>query len=283
MKHIIHSLAVLLLFTACGGNKVYVPQDLRKLSNDEIILKVRNYELPDFEVIFRDQRGLIIDADSLADTFSPHIIFADTYVDENDDVVEVVIRDDQPLDSALLEKMNKATLEGPLVTPAEVDCSNLNNIIYNLAQSDQALRNGSGNFSPKDDLRNLAVAMGIIENCGMPSSLTHPGINLTGLWLVFQHAPHKYRKQYFHYFQKAAEVGDVRKSQIALMQDRILMIEKKPQLYGSQINGGPDGYRIYDLAEPEYVDQRRATMGLGPLSEYAAQWDITFDVPQKEK
>ena len=283
MKNIGCLFVLLWLLVSCQGDGVYVPQDLRQLSNDEIIQKVRNYELPDFKVVFRDQRGHIISGDSLSRLMSTHLLFSDTYVNEQGEVVEIVVRDNQPLDSALLKKLTEAYALGPEVTPANVDCGILRTIIHQLEESDQAMRTGTGGMDPKEDLKNLSIAMGIIEQCGMPSSNTHLGIKLDGLWLVFQHAPHKYRKAYFHYFEEAAEKGDIRMSQIALMKDRILMMDKEPQLYGSQVRGGPDGYTLWDLAEPEYVDQRRAKMGLGPLKAYLAHWDIAFDVPQKQK
>ena len=103
--------------------------------------------------------------------------------------------------------MNEAIALAPEVKPAKVDCGILRTLIHQLEESDQKQRQGSGTFDPRQDLKNLSIAMGIIENCGMPSSSTHLGLNLNGLWLVFQHAPHKYRKAYFHHFQEAAEKG----------------------------------------------------------------------------
>jgi hypothetical protein len=73
--------------------------------------------------------------------------------------------------------------------------------------------------------------------------------------------------------EKAVKNGDLSKEQYALMKDRILMDEGKPQLFGSQIKNG----KLYDLAEPETVNQRRQEMGLEPIEDYLKGFDITFD------
>jgi hypothetical protein len=110
--------------------------------------------------------------------------------------------------------------------------------------------------------------------------------HLEALWLVFQHASvNKYRKDYLPYFQEAAERGELPYSRIALMQDRTLMMEGEPQVYGSQVRAsGPNGeYELWELSDPEYVDQRRAAIGLKPLNDYLRFWRIEFDIPQKQK
>lgn len=66
------------------------------------------------------------------------------------------------------------------------------------------------------------------------------------------------------------------------MQDRMLMDAGKPQLYGSQVTVNESGeYMLYDLRDPETVDQRRAVMNLMPLKEYLNFFEIEFNVPQK--
>ena len=69
------------------------------------------------------------------------------------------------------------------------------------------------------------------------------------------------------------------------MEDRILMFEGKPQIYGTQLHSetGAKDWKLYTLLEPEYVDKRRAEMGLGPLSEYLLEnWGLEFAIEQKE-
>jgi hypothetical protein len=68
------------------------------------------------------------------------------------------------------------------------------------------------------------------------------------------------------------------------MEDRILMMEGKPQIYGSQIskNGETDKWELYTLEKPETADKRRAEVGLGSLKEYVKNWNIEFNIKQSE-
>ena len=52
-----------------------------------------------------------------------------------------------------------------------------------------------------------------------------------------------------------------------------------PQKYGSQVIGG----KLYQLEDPEFVNQRRKEMGMEPLEEYLARFGIEFNVEQKSK
>ena len=68
------------------------------------------------------------------------------------------------------------------------------------------------------------------------------------------------------------------------MQDRKLLFENKPQIYGSQISKNPvtGEYELYNLMKPEGVNERRKQMGLGPIEEYLSIWDIKFE-PETSK
>ena len=51
------------------------------------------------------------------------------------------------------------------------------------------------------------------------------------------------------------------------------MNEGRPQTYGTQIAGVDDGEGVpWPIADPEQLDERRATAGLEPLQQYVAQW-----------
>ena len=53
-------------------------------------------------------------------------------------------------------------------------------------------------------------------------------------WMVIQHAPLELEKKNFPKFVKAMKRGDIPKSHIAMMDDRIAMFEGRPQRYGTQ-------------------------------------------------
>jgi hypothetical protein len=65
--------------------------------------------------------------------------------------------------------------------------------------------------------------------------------------------------------------GDVAPADMAYLKDRLLIMEGKPQIYGTQfhiIDGVPEPFPIVD---PDHVDEHRAQIGLEPFAEYEAQ------------
>lgn len=155
-----------------------------------------------------------------------------------------------------------------------VDCNKKNEILSEVYVSDQKIRRENNLIKyAKEDHRNQELIISIIEKCGMPTLNEVNQEQMDAIWLVLQHTESKYRIKYFPLIEKAVKNGDLSKMQYALMKDRILMDEGKPQIFGSQIKNG----KLYDLEEPETVNKRRQEMGLEPIKDYLKRFDITFD------
>lgn len=156
----------------------------------------------------------------------------------------------------------------------DVDCNKKNEILSEVYVSDQKIRRENNLIKyAKEDHRNQELIISIIEKCGMPTLNEVNQEQMDAIWLGLQHTESKYRIKYFPLVEKAVKSGDLSKMQYALMKDRILMDEGKPQLFGSQIKNG----KLYDLEEPETVNQRRQEMGLEPIEDYLKRFDITLD------
>jgi hypothetical protein len=157
----------------------------------------------------------------------------------------------------------------------EVDCSKKGEILEEVFTSDQRIRKQNVPFKEfaKEDHKNQELVISLLEKCGMPASEEVSEKQLFIIWLVLQHANKKYRKKYFPEIEKAVNNGYLPKEQYALMKDRILMEEGKPQLYGTQITNG----KLYKLESPETVNERRKEMGMKPIEEYLKQYNIEFE------
>lgn len=61
--------------------------------------------------------------------------------------------------------------------------------------------------------------------------------------------------------------------------------EGRKQTYGSQIgfDESTNKYYVLPLEDPDRVDQRRASVGLGSLADYVKRWDIAWDVEAYKK
>ncbi|WP_299002335.1 DUF6624 domain-containing protein [uncultured Tenacibaculum sp.] len=156
----------------------------------------------------------------------------------------------------------------------EVDCSKKHQILSEVYESDQRIRKSNELIKyAKEDHRNQELVISIIEKCGMPTLNEVTQKHMDAIWLGLQHSNKKVRKKYFPQVEKAVENGDLSKQQYALMKDRILMDEGKPQIYGSQIKNG----KLYKLENPETVNERRQEMGLKPIEEYLKYFGIKYE------
>ena len=102
-------------------------------------------------------------------------------------------------------------------------------------------------------------------------------------WLVVQHAPLGLQQRMLPLVRAAVGRGDARPGDLALLEDRVLVGEGKPQRYGSQMNYSPTGGpgTVAPIEDPDCVDQRRAKVGLEPLSAYLMQFGIDYTPPPR--
>ena len=133
------------------------------------------------------------------------------------------------------------------------------------------------------DKRNQARLAAIISQYGWPGRTLVGKAGATTAFLVIQHADAEMQQQYLPLIQKAAAQGELEKSAAALLQDRVLMGQGKPQIYGSQLTANMDTkkYEFYPIEDEAHVDERRAAVGLGPLAEYARLFGMEYQ-PKKQ-
>lgn len=105
------------------------------------------------------------------------------------------------------------------------------------------------------------------------------------IWLVIQHAPVEIEERYLPLLRESVLKGESKGRHLAMLEDRINMYKGLPQVYGSQITTDTETgkYVLYKLIDPEYVNQRRKEIGLGPIEEYVKEWNIEFNIEQKVK
>ena len=80
--------------------------------------------------------------------------------------------------------------------------------------------------------------------------------------------------------RSAEKRGQVLSSNLAIMEDRVEMREGKKQPYGSQAIKDPQSGQLYfyPIEDPDHIDERRKSMGLIPMIEYAKAMDMTWDL-----
>lgn len=132
--------------------------------------------------------------------------------------------------------------------------------------------------------QNLERLEEIIEEYGWPKQSEVGGMAAGTVFLIIQHADLETQKKYLPIMTEAANNNEAQWSSLAMLIDRINMREGKPQIYGSQIRGSDDGtLEVYEIENPEYVNQRRTEVGLGPIEDYVKIWNIEWTIEQKTK
>lgn len=103
----------------------------------------------------------------------------------------------------------------------------------------------------------------------------YPGKSVVGeptnkvAWYVLQHNPDKI-ETYLPLIKKAGEAGELPLSLVAMMEDRYLMNQGKPQVYGTQGRTDESGSYIWPIKDPETVNDRRLAIGYTQtVEEYA--------------
>jgi len=280
MKHLIYICFLLIMILSSCNNKKYKPEGLTKLSETELIERAKQKRRPDMQtVIFKNERGEALNFDSLLTIQNPEQWTMDNYADGNGEVKEIIIRKATAEDLELQERIRKAFTYQPPVELVDIDCAQKQEILQAVYESDQGTRT-NGTMDPEIDRKNLTTVISLIENCGMPTLNEVNKTQMTAIWLTIQHGDHENRKKYFPLLEQSAKNGDLRSTEIAMMKDRILMGDGKPQVYGTQITQKDGQWVLYELSAPVSVNKRRTEIGFGPIEDYLKRWNIEFNVKQ---
>lgn len=129
-----------------------------------------------------------------------------------------------------------------------------------------------------DSLNQLRIEE-VIQKYGYPGkSLVGPG-QASVAFLVIQHSNQEMQEKYLPLLKQAANDGEVRWSSVALLIDRVLLGRGDKQIYGSQIHTDQETGEFFfgEIEQPYQIDSIRATVGLGPLQDYADHWEFKYD------
>jgi hypothetical protein len=171
---------------------------------------------------------------------------------------------------------------GNLFAQNQADTTAIKNQLEVILDRDQKTRTGSDSaaFMQFIDSTNLVQVESLIAKYGWMGRSFVGDRGNSALFFVIQHADLATQLKYVSLLQKSVEVGESRPSNLALMQDRILMRQGKNQIYGSQVVYSKTGEQIfYPIEDEKNVNIRRAKIGMQPLEEYAKLFGIEYKLP----
>lgn len=167
-------------------------------------------------------------------------------------------------------------------------CNRYNRVLEDVYDKDQAARAwtvGMTSLSADEiekytaemervDSLNQTMVFDILDNDGWPSNLSDKANR--AIWIVIDHSDLTSRSKYVSFVRAKADEGILDKSDYAMLNDRVLMEEGKPQVYGTQIkmaatfDGEDMAMQLYlwPVENPDALDSLRRSVGLSPIEEY---------------
>ncbi|GGZ70355.1 DUF6624 domain-containing protein [Streptomyces bluensis] len=130
------------------------------------------------------------------------------------------------------------------------------------------------------DADNTAALSRILSQLGWPGIALVGEEGATAAWLLAQHADADpaFQRRALDLLVAAVDAGDADPAHLALLTDRCLVSEGRPQVYGSQYVRDADGqWCMRPVEDPEHLDARRAAVGLEPQAENEARLRSMYD------
>ena len=157
----------------------------------------------------------------------------------------------------------------------------LKNKLISMAQNDQLVLNElfedgelpSEEYHPtmrKIHERNAACLKEIIQKHGWPGSDLVGREGAESAWLIAQHAVFdlSMMKDFLASLKQAVASGTAEGWQAAFLEDRVLAMSGKEQIYGTQFDRDEEGWPVpCPIKEASTVNERRAEFGLNSLEE----------------
>ena len=121
------------------------------------------------------------------------------------------------------------------------------------------------------DSRNQIYVADLLDKHGWPDNFSESANK--AIFLVIDHASKSFSEKYFPFVKEKADKGVISKSDVATLEDRILMKSMQKQKYGTQTiskknNEGEDVTYVWPVEDAEKVDELRNAVGLTPISLY---------------
>lgn len=173
--------------------------------------------------------------------------------------------------------------EGGVSLEAQVDDALAAELLRRAAE-DQAARErymeaGDADAMGRVDAENTAWLQAVVAEHGWPGAALVGEEAAHCAWLLAQHADRapQFQKQALALLEAAVAAGDAAQRELAYLTDRVLVADGQPQLYGTQyLDDADGGLRPRPVADPDWLDERRAAMGMESAADYDRRMRETY-------
>ncbi len=147
-----------------------------------------------------------------------------------------------------------------------IDCSKKDSLFEIIEQ--RTINRNSVDFKTiiENDYLNVESSISFIKSCGSPKVENISNDQAYYLFLSIHHSPNKeVLEEYFNTIKQMWLDGYLEVESFALIQDRLLVHQNKPQLYGTQYD---DNDKLFEVDNLDSVKVRRRRSGMEPLEDY---------------
>jgi len=187
-----------------------------------------------------------------------------------------LLGDSAPRSASAMQSASDTTLRNELLRLGEDDQKDREDLMVAVARNDTATL---FRFMRADTAHTRRLQQ-IVDRYGWPTSALVGRDAVSAAWLILQHSPdNAWQEKMLPALQRAAAAGDVSQTELAMLTDRLLVHQGKPQHYGNSFsmkNGRLVPDPIDDLAG---LDARRTAIGLPTMAEYARELAEAYHVP----
>lgn len=131
------------------------------------------------------------------------------------------------------------------------------------------------------DSFNIEIISKILDKYGWPDSNSIGMDRSIAIWAILQHADSTIQEKYFPIMQLAVKEKKLAPRYLALTEDRRLVRQGKPQIYGSQLQVDQQTGKqfFFPIMDPKNLNKRRATVGLNTIEDYAKGLGVRYPNP----
>lgn len=251
---------------SCSPSGTVTFKGLKMIPTDQIADRVKagnfNYNYATFvnadgEPITKEQKNQL----------NKGLLGKDYFEDASGEIKKVYVRPITMADKLTeIQRIKIATDPLGRFATINIDCNDLDQMYSQIQSKDDQSRLNVDDMQ-RVDIESQQKVLSALNQCGLTEA------HLSTIWLVLQHSDSDIMAYFYTDLKRLSKAGKIEKSKIAAMEDQLLMFHGHKQVYGTQITVKG----LYDMEDPANVNKRRATVGLGPIEEYIARWQLNFE------
>lgn len=262
-------LIVTSMVMACQ-NQTTPSVDLTLLNHDDIINRAKAGNFDYRHAVIKNEDGSRINSKTQA-LLNEGGLGKDYYTDKEGVIREIRVRP-LNLQDQFTEIQQREIKNQPLkgIQLFDYDCTKVDAVFTEIDSTYRAVRKNRGDVAAVD-YQNLQKLISALERCGWSDR------HSSTIWKVMQSAPSGIKAYYLDELKTYSKSSKNYGASFAVLQDGLLMTHGYPQLYGTQIRNK----ELYKLHKPDGVNQRRKSVGLGPIEDFLKIWGLDFQAELK--